>query len=68
MKARMKVNYNVIASVGSTSAPNSLLFLDQSIYSIFSRIRVIHGSNVIEVCLYTNRLWTFIYDLQVSEV
>ena len=68
IEARIKANYTCVASVGGTTAPNSELFIDQSVYSLFNRMRVIHGSTVIEDTLYTNRLWTCLYDLQVIEV
>ena len=63
-------------SVNTTSAPGTVgaagiaqpFYLDQSIYSLFNRIRIIHGSTVLEDTLYANRLWTAIYDLQVNEV
>jgi indole-3-glycerol phosphate synthase len=49
------------------AAANSSIYLDQSIYSIFNRMRIFHGSNVVEDLLYCNKLWTAIYDLQINE-
>jgi len=40
------------------------IYLDQSIYSIVRRLRVLHGSTVLEDTLYTNRLWNTVYDMQ----
>lgn len=50
------------------SGTSQKYYIDQSVYSLFNRIRVYHGSNIIEDTLYTNRLWTALYDLQVNEV
>jgi hypothetical protein len=50
------------------AAANSSVYIDQSIYAIFNRLRIFHGSNVVEDCLYVNKLWTAIYDLQINEV
>ena len=40
------------------------IYLDGCAYSFFRRLRVLHGSNVIEDTLYSNRLWNAIYDVQ----
>ena len=45
-----------------TTATN--VYLDGCAYSFFRRLRVLHGSNVIEDTLYSNRLWNAIYDVQ----
>jgi len=50
------------------SALSQTIYIDQSVFSLFNRIRVFHGSNLIEDCLYVNRVWTSVYDLQVNEV
>ena len=67
IEARIKANYTCVASTGATTNANSELFFDQSVYSLFNRMRIIHGSTVIEDTLYTNRLWTCLYDVQISE-
>ena len=67
LEARIKANYTCVASAGGSTTPNSELFIDQSVYSLFNRMRIIHGSTVIEDTLYTNRLWTCLYDVQISE-
>ena len=55
IEARIKANYTCVASTGATTNANSELFIDQSVYSLFNRMRIIHGSTVIEDTLYTNR-------------
>jgi len=62
IELKIKVN----ASNGATA--NSSIYIDQSIFAIFNRMRIFHGSNVVEDCLYVNKLWTSIYDLQINEV
>lgn len=42
-------------------------YIDQSIFSIINRIRVYHGSNIVEDTLYCNKIYTALYDLQVNE-
>lgn len=61
IELRIRIN----ASNGA--AANSSIYLDQSIYSIFNRMRIFHGSNVVEDLLYCNKLWTAVYDLQINE-
>lgn len=61
LELKIKVN----ASNGATA--NSSIYIDQSIYAIFNRMRIFHGSNVIEDTLYCNKLWSALYDLQVNE-
>jgi len=56
----------VTVTARSTLAAKSY-FIDQSVYSLFHRIRVYHGSNIIEDTLFTNKIWNAINDLQVSE-
>jgi hypothetical protein len=53
---------------GSAATTAAVTYIDQSIYSIFNRLRIYHGSVIVEDCLYTNKVWTSIYDLQVNEV
>lgn len=43
------------------------IFIDGTIFSIFQRLRVIHGSTVLEDTLHVNRLWNALYDIQVTE-
>ena len=55
-------------SVSATDTTASQQYvIDQSVYSLFNRIKVMHGSNVLEDYLYANRVWTSIFDLQVTE-
>ena len=54
------------ANAGLNTA-NSSVYIDQSIYAIFSRMRIFHGSNVVEDTLYCNKLWTALFDLQINE-
>lgn len=61
LELKIKVN----AQNGGTA--NSAIYIDQSIYAIFNRIRIFHGSNVVEDCLYVNKLWTALYDIQINE-
>lgn len=62
LEFRYKVNGTGGAGVGATN-----WYLDQSAYSFFNRLRVLHGSTVIEDTLYANKLWTALYDIQVNE-
>lgn len=62
LEFKLKVNASGGAGAGGTN-----FLLDQSVYSLFNRIRVLHGSTVLEDTLYSNRLWTAIYDIQVNE-
>ena len=67
LEGRLKLNYTT--TVYATSQTYSAwMFIDQSVYSLFNRMRIIHGSTVVEDTLYDNRLWTALYDLQVNEV
>ena len=61
IELRLRINsQNVLTA-------NSSFYLDQSIFAIFSRMRIFHGSNVVEDTLYCNKLWTALYDLQINE-
>jgi hypothetical protein len=60
LEARLKVNCSNGATPGSC-------FIDATVFSIFNRMRIIHGSTVLEDTLYCNRLWNAIYDVQISE-
>jgi hypothetical protein len=62
LEFKLKINASGGAAAGTTN-----FFLDQSIYSLFNRIRVLQGSVVLEDTLYCNRLWTALYDIQVNE-
>jgi hypothetical protein len=48
----------------SATDKTGLLHMDQSIYSVVHRMRVLHGSQVLEDILYPNRLWNAVYDIQ----
>jgi hypothetical protein len=57
----------VTSTSGSTASTTAAVtYIDQSIYSIFNRMRVYHGNVLLEDVLYTNKIWTSVYDLQVS--
>ena len=60
IEARIKINT-------TNATGQAYASIDQSVYSLFSRMRIYHGSNMVEDTLYCNRLWTAIYDLQVNE-
>ena len=61
----LKIRIN--SGVTNAGAANSSAYIDQSIYAIFNRIRIFHGSNVAEDTLYCNKLWTALYDIQINE-
>jgi hypothetical protein len=48
-------------------ATSSGIYIDQSAYALFNRMRVLHGSTVIEDCIYVNKVWTSIMDIQINE-
>jgi hypothetical protein len=60
IEGSVKIN----ASNGATA---SSIYIDQSVYALFNRIRVIHGSTTLEDCLYVNRVWTSVMDVQVND-
>ena len=60
LEGRLKIN----ASCGATATD---VYLDQSILSIFNRVRVLHGSTVLEDTLHVNKLWSAIMDVQMNE-
>ena len=60
LEGRLKVNCSNGATVGSC-------FIDANIYSIFQRMRILHGSVVLEDTLHCNRLWNVLYDVQISD-
>lgn len=47
---------------------NAVYYIDQSIYSVINRMRILHGSTVLEDVMHFNKVITSIYDLQVNEV
>ena len=61
LEFRIKINQT------NTAVANSSTYIDGSVYSLFSRMRILHGSSVVEDTLYCNKLWNAIYDLQVNE-
>ena len=61
----IELKIRVNAQNGATV--NSSIYIDQSIYAIFNRLRIFHGSNVVEDTLYCNKLWTSLFDLQINE-
>jgi hypothetical protein len=63
IEGQVKVN----VSSGATNLANEGVYIDQSVFALFNRIRVIHGSTTIEDFLYCNKVWTSILDLQYSE-
>lgn len=40
--------------------------IDNSVFSLFSRLRITQGSNVVEDTLHVNRLWHVLYDMQIN--
>jgi len=60
IEAALTVNCTTVTAASS-------VFVDGSAYSFFRRIRVLHGSNVLEDTLYSNRLWNALYDVQRNE-
>ena len=60
LEARLKVNCSNGATPGNC-------YIDATAFSIFNRMRIIHGSTVLEDTLYCNRLWNAVYDVQISE-
>ena len=54
----LSINYN------NNNTAASAVAIDQSVYSLFKRMRVYHGSNTLEDTLFCNKIWTCIYDLQ----
>jgi len=58
LEAKISVNYTSLNNGASN------ILIDQNAYSLFRRLRVLHGSNVIEDTLYCNRIWQTIYDIQ----
>jgi hypothetical protein len=50
----------------TSTATASPIYIDQSIYSLFYRMRVLHGTEVLEDTLYCSRLWNTLYDIQRS--
>lgn len=61
----LKVRVNS-GNAGANTA-NSSIYIDGSCLSLFSRMRIMHGSNVLEDTLYCNKLWNALYDLQINE-
>lgn len=61
LEGKVKVN----TSGGTGAAINT--YIDQSVYSLFRRMRVIHGSTVIEDWLDCGKWWNALYDIQVNE-
>jgi hypothetical protein len=54
----------VNATNGATA---SAIYIDQSAYALFNRMRVLHGSTTIEDCIYVNKVWTSILDVQMND-
>ena len=61
------IEFRIKVNQANTAVTNSATYIDGSVYSLFSRMRILHGSSVVEDTLYCNKLWTAIYDLQVNE-
>ena len=57
----------LLVTTKSNGTNNEACYIDQSIFALFNRLRVIHGSTVIEDYLYCNKVWTSILDLQYNE-
>jgi hypothetical protein len=53
--------------LNTTSTANPApIYIDQSAYSMFYRMRVLHGTEVLEDTMYCSRLWNSLYDVQRS--
>lgn len=61
IEGKVKVN----TTGGTGGAQNCLI--DGNVYSLFNRMRIIHGGTTQEDTLYVNRLWNVLYDIQVNE-
>ena len=57
----------VLVNVTSDGTSGESVYIDQSVFALFKRMRVIHGSTTIEDYLYCNKIWTSILDLQYKE-
>jgi hypothetical protein len=60
----------ISATNAATVAANGVagqVYIDQSVYSLFNRIIVKHGGVVLEDCMYVNKVWTSIMDIQINE-
>lgn len=57
-----KVSLTVVDSTASKD-----YYIDQCIYSLFNRIRVFHGSTVLEDTAYVSKIWNALYDIQINE-
>ena len=64
LEGRVKVNYS---GPNSGTAPTGNIFIDGNVYALFRRLRVIHGSTVIEDWQDCGKWWNAIYDVQVNE-
>ena len=60
LEAKLKVNCSNLSTTGSC-------FIDGTVYSLFHRMRILHGSTVLEDTLHCNRLWNVLYDVQISD-
>jgi hypothetical protein len=60
LEAKLTVNCSNGATAGGA-------YIDGTVFSIFNRLRVLHGSTVIEDTLHVNRLWNALYDVQATD-
>jgi hypothetical protein len=58
-----KVKINTTRSDINTTAT----YIDGSVFSLFHRLRLIHGAETVEDLLYCDRVWTAVMDLQYNE-
>lgn len=60
-----KVKLNLQGTAGNAGGTLGAQ-IDQSVYSMFRRVRLLHSNETLTDTLYCNRLWSAIYDLQKS--
>jgi hypothetical protein len=58
-----KVKVNTTRFATNTTAT----YIDGSVFSLFHRLKLIHGAQTIEDLLYCDRVWTSVMDLQYNE-
>jgi hypothetical protein len=58
---------SVATSTTNAGTAAGYVYLDQSVYSLFNRIIVKHGGVVLEDCMYINKVWTSVMDVQINE-
>jgi hypothetical protein len=59
IEGKLKVNV-------TTAGKKSATYIDGSIFALFYRLKIIHGSTTIEDLLYCDKVWTSVMDLQYN--